>query len=136
MLQILVRPRSEFSHSQSEISDKSSDISDAMRLVRLAAEPRHVGDSAKAAIGRAARFLGWSFNRTRDLWYGQARRVEVCEMDALRALEQQRDMAELDAERRKHFEQLAALRARLSTRDAEFHRGDIEAIDWLLKRGQ
>lgn len=117
----------------SEFSDKSSDISNAMRLVRIAAEPRLVGDSIKAAITRASRTLHWTPTRTRDLWYGTARRVEVAEMDALRALERRKLEADFVAERRRNIEQVAVLRTRLQMRDQEFHRDDIAALDWMLR---
>lgn len=42
----------------SENSDKSSEISEARRLVHISAEPRQPDDSKKAAIVRAARALG------------------------------------------------------------------------------
>jgi len=38
----------------------------------------------KAAIRRASRRLGLPFNRTKDIWYGQARRIDAEEMDRLR----------------------------------------------------
>lgn len=116
----------------SDKSDDSSEVSDAMQMVQLAAEPRPVGDSVKAAINRSARRLGWSFTRTRDVWYGDARRIDVREMDALREIERKRDEAATDAERRRKLEQLAVLRTRLSMRDPEFHREDIAALDWML----
>lgn len=136
MLQVLERRPSAESDTSSEFSDYSSEIADAMRIVHLAAEPRPPADSTKAAIVRAMRKLGWSYERTRHVWYGDVRRVSVREMDQLRALEQERDHAAMSAERRHHFEQLAALRARLAVRDEGFHRADIAAIDWLLKHHQ
>lgn len=128
--------RTERADKSSEFSDKSADISDAMRFVRLAAEPRAVGDSIKAAINRAARKLHWSPTRTRDIWYGHARRIDVAEMDALRALERARLDADFITERRRNIEQLAVLRTRLHMRDATFHAPDIAAIDWLLREKQ
>lgn len=119
----------------SDKSDDSSEIADAMRIVQLAAEPRPVGDSVKAAIGRSARRLGWSYTRTRDVWYGDARRIDVREMDALREVERKRDDAANEAERRRKLEQIAVLRTRLQMRDPEFHRDDIAALDWLLASG-
>jgi hypothetical protein len=121
------------SKKSSEFSNKSSDISDAMRLLRIAAEPRPVGDSVKAAVSRVARAFKWSPSRTRDLWYGTARRVEVHEMDALRDLERERDAADFITERRRNLEQVAVLRTRLHMRDADFHAPDIAAIDWILR---
>jgi hypothetical protein len=38
----------------------------------------------KAAVRRASRRLGLPFTRTRDLWYGDARRIDAAEMDRLR----------------------------------------------------
>lgn len=106
-----------------------------MRIVQLAAEPRPVGDSVKAAIGRSAKRLKWSYTRTRDIWYGDARRIDVREMDALREVEQRRDDAANEADRRRKLEQLAVLRTRLHMRDPDFHREDIAALDWLLAGG-
>lgn len=104
-----------------------------MRLVQLAAEPRPVGDSVKGAILRASRALKWSPSRTKDVWYGDARRLTVAEMDALRALEQQRLAADFVAERRRNLEQVAVMRTRLHMRDADFHAPDIAALDWMLR---
>lgn len=120
----------------SEKSDESSETSDAMRIVQLAAEPRPVGDSVKAAIGRAAKRLRWSYTRTRDVWYGDARRIDVREMDALREVERRRDDAASELERRRRLEQLAVLRTRLHMRDPDFHREDIAALDWMLNEAK
>jgi hypothetical protein len=114
-------------------SNESSGYSDAMRLVRLAAEPRHVGDSIKAAIDRASRRLKWSFTRTRDVWYGNAYRLTVGEMDALRALERAKLEGDFLSERRRNIEQVAVLRSRLHHRDPDFHRDDCAALDWMLR---
>ncbi|KQZ00874.1 hypothetical protein ASD45_08405 [Pseudolabrys sp. Root1462] len=103
-----------------------------MRLVKLAAEPRPVGDSVSAAIGRAAKRLDWSYARAGDIWYGEARRIDWREMDALRAIEQERDHAAERAEQRRHMQQLHALRAKLQFNDPDFHAADIDAISWLL----
>lgn len=59
-------------------------IEEAQSLVRRCAEPRQAGDQVKGAIFRASRRLGLSFSRTRDIWYGQARRIDAEEMDRLR----------------------------------------------------
>jgi hypothetical protein len=124
-----VSARSELS---SRFSDKSSEFSDAMRLVKLAAEPRPVGDSVKEAVNRASRALGWSVSRTRDIWYGEAHRLDSREMDALRAVERRQNLRSIEADYRKNFEQLSALRARLQSRDPDFHKDDIAAIGWLV----
>lgn len=133
MLQVLERRPSAESDASSEFSDYSSEISEAMRIVHFAAEPRPPADSTKAAIGRAARRLDWSYERTRHVWYGDARRITVAEMDQLRALEQERDHAAVRVEERRHMQQLHALRAKLQFNDPDFHAADIEAISWLLE---
>lgn len=42
------------------------------------------GETTKARIRRAAHVLGWPYSRTRDLWHGDAHRIDAYEMDALR----------------------------------------------------
>lgn len=133
---VVGRKRSARAEKLSESSDKSSEISDAMRLVRVAAEPRPAGDSIKLAVQRAALALRWSESRTRDVWYGEVRRIDAGEMDALRSIERRHKLRQLDNDFSRHVGQLAALRARLQTRDAEFHRADIDAITFLLEELQ
>src|ERR1700688_4362232 len=62
----------------------ASSIDEAQALVRRCAEPRPAGDSVKAAIRRASQRLEIPFSRTRDIWYGDARRIDAEEMDRLR----------------------------------------------------
>jgi hypothetical protein len=68
-----------------------SSIKEAQFLVRQCAEPSPAGQSVKAAIRRASRLLEISFTRTRDLRYGQARRITADEMDGLRLVAGQAD---------------------------------------------
>jgi hypothetical protein len=67
-------------------------IDEAQALVRRCAEPRPAADQVKAAIRRASRRLDIPFSRVRDIWYGDARRIEAHEMDKLR---QEAENAEL-----------------------------------------
>ncbi len=62
----------------------TSSIEEAQSLVRQCAEPRPAGDQVKAAIRRASRRLELPFNRAKDIWYGDARRIDAEEMDRLR----------------------------------------------------
>ncbi|MGY4480085.1 hypothetical protein [Bradyrhizobium sp. USDA 3364] len=80
--------------SPPELSRSScgSPVDEARDLVHLCAEPRLVGDSVKTAILRASRRLGMSFNRTKDIWYGDARRIDAREMDRLRRIAEQTEM--------------------------------------------
>ena len=65
-------------------SSYTSSIAEAQALIRRCAEPRPAGDQVKAAIRRASRRLDLPFSRTRDIWYGEARRIDAREMDRLR----------------------------------------------------
>lgn len=114
------------SEVQSERSEMSS-VSEASSLVRRVAEPRDVGDSVKAAIVRAARRLGFPFSRTKDLWYGDARRIDAAEMDRLRDLAAKREAALLR-------DKILAARNLLAAGDAEFHRPQIDALEFALRR--
>src|ERR1700759_3720229 len=61
-----------------------SSIDEAQTLVRRCAEPRPAADQVKAAIRRASQRLDIPFSRVRDIWYGDARRIDAHEMDRLR----------------------------------------------------
>src|SRR6267154_5611714 len=65
-------------------SSYASSIDEAQILVRRCAEPRPAGDQVKAAVRRASQRLGIPFSRVRDIWYGDARRIDAPEMDRLR----------------------------------------------------
>lgn len=108
-------------------SDKSamSSSSEASALVRQIAEPRPVGDSIKSAIGRASRRLGFSFSRTKDIWYAHARRIHADEIDRLRDHAGRREAALA-------IENLLVMRNRLAAIDPEFHRDTIDALERAL----
>jgi hypothetical protein len=65
---------------------------------------------------RASTRLRWHYNRTRDVWYGRARRIDAVEMDALRA-EARRQAAK--------YENLAR---QMVTTDPEFYQPEIAAL--------
>jgi hypothetical protein len=112
-------------HFQAERSDMSS-VSEAQTLVQRVAAPREATDSVKAAIVRAARRLGWKFTRTREIWYGHARRIDAAEMDALRE-------AAGRMEARLLISNLLVMRERLSKTDADFNQPQIVALDNALR---
>lgn len=60
-------------------------MAEMQSIIRAAAEPWSPGDSAKAAIRRAARNTGLTFRRARTFWYGESAAVRAAEADALRA---------------------------------------------------
>ena len=61
-----------------------SSIVEAKLLVRRCAESRPSGELVKTTLYRTSVLLGFSYTRTRDIWYGSARRIEAKEMDRLR----------------------------------------------------
>jgi len=62
----------------------ASSIDEARALIRQCAEPCMAGELVKEAIFRASRRLEMPLSRTRDIWYGDARRIDANEMDRLR----------------------------------------------------
>jgi hypothetical protein len=70
--------------SQLPNSPFASSIEEARALIRQCAEPRKVGELVKQAIFRASRRLEMPVSRARDIWYGDARRIDAHEMDRLR----------------------------------------------------
>jgi hypothetical protein len=108
---------SEMSEYLSEKSEMSS-VTEAATLIRKAAEPRPIGDSVKAAIRRAAQRLGFSFSRSKDIWYGDARRIDADEMDALRSL----------------ATRYANIAATLRHQDEDFYRTQADALEYFANR--
>jgi len=105
-------------------SDKASE--EARTLVRRCAEPCPAGDSVKEAIARAANRLGLPFTRTRDIWYGDARRIEAWEMDRMRA---QATMAEVELA----ISGIEALRARLRASPTPLSREVLSSLDDAMR---
>jgi hypothetical protein len=56
---------------------------EAAQLLKLAT-PSLDHETTKTRIVRAAKALGWNFDRTRRIWFGEAARIEAHEMDQLR----------------------------------------------------
>jgi hypothetical protein len=75
-------------------SPYASSIDEAQILVRRCAEPRPAADQTKAAIRRASQRLEIPFSRTRDIWYGDARRIDAEEMDRLRRGAEKAELAQ------------------------------------------
>jgi phytoene/squalene synthetase len=74
-------------------SPSASSINEAQTLVRRCAEPRPAGDQVKAAVRRASQRLDIPFSRVRDIWYGDARRINADEMDRLRQVAENTELA-------------------------------------------
>src|SRR3982074_1881094 len=72
----------------------ASSIDEARALVRQCAEPRKPGELVKKAIFRASRRLEMPVSRARDIWYGDARRIDAEEMDRLRRGAEEAELAQ------------------------------------------
>jgi hypothetical protein len=72
----------------------SSSIDEARTLVRRCAEPRPAGDLVKVAIFRASQRLNIPVSRVKDIWYGDARRIDAGEMDQLRRAAKEAELAQ------------------------------------------
>ena len=62
----------------------ATSIDEARALIRQCAEPCMAGELVKEGIFRASRRLAMPISRARDIWYGDARRINAYEMDRLR----------------------------------------------------
>jgi hypothetical protein len=123
------------------MSDKSSETVtvpitvEAARMIRDIAPPTE-NQNIKSRIARAASRLGWSFNRAKDVWYGDQRiSIRAAEIAALRSALAKKSVTHVairDASR------LEAAATALSNIDAEFHRNEIEHLRLLARhlRGQ
>ena len=76
-------PKSDIRSEKSERSPMSS-AAEMTTLIRVVASPAVPGESVKAVIARAARRLGFTYSRTRGLYYGEARRIDAAEIDRAR----------------------------------------------------
>lgn len=72
----------------------ASAIDEARALVRRCAEPRPAGDLIKVAIFRASQRLNIPATRVKDIWYGDAKRIDAEEMDQLRHAAKEAELAQ------------------------------------------
>lgn len=108
-----------------------SSVAEASELVRRIASPAQVGDTIKRQIDRAARRIPfWSYSRTKDAWYADARmRIDADEIQRLRDLAL--GSAEARAARDEYRElqdRIARLEAALRISDPEFHGAQADAL--------
>lgn len=103
----------------------------AAALIKRVADPRPSGDSVKAAIGRAARRLGWTWNRAKDVWYADARiSISADEMQDLKRRTKEADHDESILAR------IERLEAYMLATDAEFHSADIDRLRAMARRNR
>jgi hypothetical protein len=106
----------------SEKSDKlSKDCEmvtvEASALVKEVAGPRLLGDNTKSLLARAARRLGFTYTRTRSIYYGEARIIRAEEWIRLN-------------------EEAAALNESAKARQGELHAVDLLARSAAAARRQ
>jgi hypothetical protein len=96
--------------------------------LRELAAPMQRGEKTEIVVGRAATASGLPYWRCWNIWFGKARRIEPEESAAIAAaVEHKRRKAERN-ELHELKLRLARLESRLAITDADFHRGDIEAL--------
>jgi hypothetical protein len=77
-------------------SPYASWIDEAMILVQRCAKRRLAGDLTKGAIRRVSQRFERPFVRIREIWYGDARRIDGAEMDRLQDAEIARAVAAME----------------------------------------
>lgn len=108
-----------------------SSVEFASAMLREEVAPLGSAANVKARIGLAARRLGWSFSRTKDVWYGDERIRLSCD--------QMRDIEEATGVRygRTEINQIDALVSRadalLEGSDPDFHRPFVAALRALVR---
>ena len=116
------------------MSDKSSeksemsDVASASVLIREIV-PATAGATIGERIRSTARALGWAYSRTRDVWYGQARRIDAAEMDALREAKAERQKKEAS---REFLELMARIERIEATIGLAYSALDRDALDAVL----
>lgn len=73
---------------------RSASIEEARSLVKRCAGTSPAGEVIKGAVRRAAHRLQFSFGRTKDIWYGDARRIDAKEMDRLRLVAEETEISQ------------------------------------------
>lgn len=109
---------------QSEKSEMSS-VDFAQHALRDYVAPPGIGP-VKARIRHAARRLGWTHNRTRDVWYADPRISIHC--DEMRAIEEASGIRYGKQEIREIDAYIARADALLAGQDPDFHRPFIAAM--------
>lgn len=104
---------------------------EARQLITAIAGPSTIGGGVKEALTRVARKTGLGHRRVRGIWNGEARAIRAEELDALRRAAKPK--AETNA-LQDFASRLAAVEARLTSIDPEFHSGQIAELRDLHDR--
>jgi hypothetical protein len=109
-----------------------SDVAFASELIKDVV-PAKGGATISARILATARNLGWRYNRARDVWYEQARRIDAREMDQLRAAREARKLREASDEYKELRARIARIEAALIAQDENFYRPHVDALEQSLR---
>ena len=101
---------------------------DLRRALKELSEPWRCGDRTKCAIDRAAKECGLSFTRTRDIWYGNARRIEAGELEQIEAALTRKRTKVAKNELHELKTRIARLEALLASTDPDFHSETLAAL--------
>lgn len=118
----------------SEIALEKSEMSSvafASQALQRHIAPRVNGRNVKDRIRRASACLGWSFSRTRDVWYGDPR-VSIS-VDEMRDIEEAAGVKYGRAEVRSLEELIAKADALLDGPEADFHRPFVDAFRAFIR---
>jgi hypothetical protein len=86
------------------------------------------GESVKQKINTAARRVGLTFTRARDLWYANVGRIDARELDAARRVVAAQEAKAREATPSDVLDRLARIEAALTAIDPEFHGRAIDAL--------
>lgn len=105
-------------------------VEEARILLRQGLGPVQAGTPLKTLFPSIARRLGVTVRRVETIWQGTARRIDVAEMDRLRALAASKQQAQPEAAHASRYEAIAAA---LEAVDPDFHRADIDRYRQLAR---
>lgn len=100
----------------------------ATDILRELAEPWSAGDRVKCGIDRAAKRAGLSYVRAREIWYGNARRIEAGEYERLKSAYRRKLEHALQNSIQDVKLQIAQMESRLRHIDADFHSDNLDFL--------
>jgi len=108
-----------------------SSVAFAAKTLKTHIAPMGSADNVQQRIRLAARRLGWSFTRTKDVWYADPR-VSLS-VDEMRVIEETADVKYGRAEVRSIDELIAKADALLEGSDPDFYRPMVDAFRAFIR---
>jgi hypothetical protein len=106
--------------------NRMSSVAFASKTLRTHVAPLGSAENVQQRIKLAARRLGWSFTRTKDVWYADPR-VSL-DVEEMRVIEETADVKYGRAEVRSIDELIAKADALLEGQDPDFYRPMVDAF--------